>query len=91
LWDLRKFEQKPLRSLDLDGTAILKSAIGPSAASAAISTRKSLYLLDLRSGDTIIPTIDKPAGRYHDLKWNFSRNTLFAAGDDKRIDVLEAK
>lgn len=84
-------DHQPIRSIGLDGTAILKSAIGPSAASAAISTRKSLYLLDFRSGELITPSTDKEAGRYHDLKWNFSRNTLFAAGDDKRIDVFEAK
>ena len=93
IWDIRAMDStslsRPLRKLSVDDCAILKVAIGPSAGTAAVSTLKGLYLVDFSTGVSKLatPFLDgRQMRRYHDLKWNNTRNLLYAGGDDMRVD-----
>lgn len=98
IWDIRSLSTNkystPIRKILVDDFAVLKVAIGPSAASAAVSTLKGLYWVDFATG-TAKPAVPFSDGRkmrrYHDLKWNNTHSILFAAGDDMRIDQFILK
>lgn len=83
---------KPVSSLQLDDSAVLKVALGGGPQKAAVSTLRGLYLVDF-SGTTPIARVAEPfpdarrVGRYHDLKWAPGRKLLYAAGDDMRVDL----
>lgn len=99
-WDFRTLStpggSSPLSTVQLDDTAVLKVALGGSPGGAAVSTLRGLYMVDL-AGPRPMATLADPfsdgrrIGRYHDLKWAHSRKTLFAAGDDMRVDVYSYK
>eukprot|EP00897_Mesotaenium_endlicherianum_P001656 jgi/Mesen1/1518/ME000132S00457 len=82
----------PVAALPIDDTAVLKVALGGSPGTAAVSTLRGLYIADLGgprySARPADPFQDgRRIGRYHDLKWAHASKTLFAAGDDMRVDV----
>jgi WD40 repeat protein len=92
VWDIRMSGGVPLKRISMDDGAVLKVALGSN--SIAVSTLKGLYLVDIESGN-FTPAVgfaDKRMGRYHDLAWgNYATNTLYAAGEDHRVDVYKLK
>eukprot|EP00667_Euglena_gracilis_P006325 EG_transcript_6378 len=85
---------RPMNTMVLDESAVLKVSLG-SSAEAAASTLLGLYQINLASNesrqvqgfaDPANPSAAK-ATRYHDLVWNRDHSVLYAAGDDMRIDV----
>jgi len=99
VWDIRSVGGNngvipPLVTFKVDDTALLKVAIGPDKNSAAVSSLRGLYMLDLSSGTHtmgITRSGTNGQNRYHDLKWDIARNILYAAGDDYRVDGYELK
>lgn len=87
IWDIRILENsQPLQKISIDDSAILKVAIGPSNQEAAISSLKGLYLINFNSGLHKTVSSFKKTCIYHDLKWNSTRNILYAAGDEMIVD-----
>ena len=93
-WDLRMLAPaqltQPLRRIAVDTSAILKVAGCSGTPFAAASTLEGLHLVDLDTGGHTTAhafTDGRKVGRYHDLRWNTSRDTLFAAGDEGRVDL----
>jgi len=98
VWDIRTLDNnsftQPLRRISVDENPVLKVAVGPSSMTAAVSTLKGLYLVEFNNFTSKPATQFKDrrtTGRYHDLKWNIPRGTLYAAGDDMRVDVYTAQ
>lgn len=89
VWDVRRAAAGPLRSIAVDDNAILKVAVAAGGSAAAVSTLRRLYLVDL-VGDAVAPVeaFEQRHGRYHDLKFSHDCKSLFAAGDDQRVDVF---
>lgn len=93
-WDLRMLSgpgmAQPLRRIAVDTSAILKVAGCASTPFLAASTLEGLHLVDLDTGAHTLAhafTDGRKQGRYHDLRWNPARDTLFAAGDEGRVDL----
>jgi WD40 repeat protein len=89
VWDVRRAAAGPVRSIAVDDNAILKVAVAAGGTAAAVSTLRRLYLVDL-VGDAVAPVeaFEQRHGRYHDLKFSLDCKSLFAAGDDQRVDVF---
>lgn len=85
---------RPLSTLMLDESAVLKVALGHPTEAAA-STLLGLYQINLVTNESrqvqgfLDPTNPNAAKttRYHDLVWSRDHAVLYAAGDDMRIDV----
>lgn len=93
-WDLRMMAPahfvQPLRRIAVDSTAILKVAGCAGTPYLAASTLEGLRLIDLDTGAHTAAHAfpdGRKAGRYHDLRWNTAHDTLFAAGDEGRVDL----
>lgn len=86
LWDVRAQQQLCEYVVD---SAVLKAALGPSSQYAAVSTVQGLHLVDFATMTSVSAGPFKErrtAGKYHDLKWNGQRTSLYAAGEDMHID-----
>eukprot|EP00898_Chlorokybus_atmophyticus_P002604 jgi/Chlat1/3344/Chrsp23S03654 len=95
-WDLRALASKsgsvPIASVACDDTPALRVAAlaGACDTAAVVSTLKGLHLVDFSSGSshpTCHTLSDRDSKRVHDVKWASSRGCLYAAGEDKRVDV----
>lgn len=94
VWDLRAASSgslsQPLAKFSVDENAVLKVAICPQSNLAAVSTLSGLHLVDLvaQTHTVATPFPDRrTVSRYHDLKWNATRDILFAAGEEGRVDI----
>eukprot|EP01018_Ginkgo_biloba_P002535 Gb_02403 [translate_table: standard] len=59
---------------------------------AAVNTVKGLYLVDFNQREARLAETfhdKRVVGTYHELKWAPARKVLYAAGDQKRIDVYK--
>lgn len=93
-WDLRMLAPpamaQPLRRIAVDTSAILKVAGCPGTPYVVASTLEGLHLVDLDTGAHTLAhgfADGRKISRYHDLRWNTARDTLFAAGDEGRVDL----
>ncbi len=94
VWDLRGVRSgisAPVEKLRVDESAVLKVALCPELTSiAAVSTLEGLSMVQWNASSVVpsTPFADQRAlGRYHDLRWNSASTTLFAAGDEQRVDL----
>lgn len=95
-WDFRTLSTQggstPVSVLAPDDSAVLKVALGGPPSCAAVSTLRGLYFVNLAppapfARPAEIFSDGRRVGRYHDLIWAHSQNTLYAAGDAMRVDA----